>query len=207
MSRAIDQEPESGRPPLSRRVALAAPLALFVLLAGLLNFWLNKIQSGDNPSDLPSALIGKAAPEFALDAVPGLQSNGKPTPGFSNKNLADGRVSVVNVWASWCGPCKYEHPLLAPFKERSGVRLFGINYKDTPEAAQRLMGKGGNPFDAVGGDVSGRVAIDWGVYAVPETFVVDGTGKIVFKLIGPITEENIDSKLMPAINKARMAKG
>jgi cytochrome c biogenesis protein CcmG, thiol:disulfide interchange protein DsbE len=207
MSSATGQQPDADRPPFARRAALAAPLVLFALLAGLFYLWLNKIQSGDNPSDLPSALIGKAVPEFSLEPVAGLQSDGKLTPGFSSKELASGQVTVVNVWSSWCGPCKYEHPLLAPFKARSGVRLFGLNYKDTPEAAQRLLGKSGNPFDAVGADVSGRVAIDWGVYAVPETFVVDGQGKIVFKLIGPITEDNIDSKLMPAINKARSSTG
>lgn len=207
MSSAADQDPDSGRPPLTRRAALAIPLALFVLLSVLFFVWLNRIQSGDNPSDLPSALIGKQAPEFALEGVPGLRGDGRPTPGFTSRDLAGGQVTVVNVWSSWCGPCKFEHPLLAPFKARAGVRLFGVNYKDDPEAARRMMDKGGNPFDAVGADVNGRVAIDWGVYAVPETFVVDGTGRIVFKLIGPITADNIESKLMPAIAKARAVGG
>jgi cytochrome c biogenesis protein CcmG/thiol:disulfide interchange protein DsbE len=206
MTSSTEQEPEFSHPPFSRRAALAIPLALFALVAGLLGVWLSKVRSGDDPSNVPSALIGKQAPQFTLEAVPGLQSNGRPTPGFSSKDLADGKVTVVNVWASWCGPCKYEHPLLAPFKERSGVRLYGLNYKDKPEAAVRMLTRGGNPFDAVGADASGRVGIDWGLTGVPETFVVDGSGKIVFKLIGPITNDNIESKLMPAINKARSAK-
>lgn len=202
MTSAADQEPESQRPSTARRLALAAPLLLFALLVVLFQFGLS---TSDYRTELPSALINKPVPEFDLPPVPGMEKDGKPSRGFTSKDLADGHVTLVNVWASWCGPCKYEHPLLAPLKARAGVRLYGVNYKDKPEAAVRMLSKGGNPFDAVGADESGRVSIEWGVTGVPETFVIDGAGRIVSKLSGPITEENIESRLMPAINKARAA--
>jgi cytochrome c biogenesis protein CcmG/thiol:disulfide interchange protein DsbE len=115
-------------------------------------------------------------------------------------------VSLVNVWASWCVPCHDEAPLLMKLAEDKRIRVLGINYKDQPENARRFIGRYGNPFAAVGGDANGRASIDWGVYGVPETFVIDREGRIAYKLVGPITETNIETALKPAIEKA-LAQG
>ena len=108
----------------------------------------------------------------------------------------------MNFWASWCVPCVQEHPLLVALKERTGVRLYGVNYKDQAAAARRFLGRYGNPFTAVGVDGDGRAAIEWGVYGMPETFVVDGKGRIVYKHVGPITPETLETKIIPAIRAA-----
>nr|WP_205800044.1 DsbE family thiol:disulfide interchange protein [Microvirga terricola] len=162
------------------------PVAVFVGLAALFVFRLG----GGDPSRIPSALIGKPAPAFALPALEGLTADGKPVPGFSNEDLK-GRVTVVNVWASWCAPCRQEHPLLVELAKDPSVRLVGINQKDNPDNARRFLGALGNPFAAVGTDSNGRVSIDWGVYGVPETFIVGPDGVIRHKHIGPLTPETL----------------
>lgn len=175
------------------------PLAVFAGLTGLFFFGL---QTGD-PSRLPSALIGKPAPEFSLPPLEGLNTNGQPVPGFSRADLTKGKVSIVNVWASWCIPCRAEHPFLVQIGKQSGAPLYGLNYKDPPEAARRFLGHYGNPFTGVGVDSSGRTSIDWGVYGVPETFIISGDGRILHKHVGPIDAAIIDKTLMPVIEKAR----
>ncbi len=173
------------------------PLTVFLVLAAL--FYM-RLTSGDDPRAIPSALIDKPAPEFDLPALAGLTNAGAPVSGFSRADLSTG-LSLVNVWASWCGPCRQEHPILMRLAEDKRIRLFGINYKDDNENARRFLGTLGNPYDAVGVDAKGRVGIDWGVYGVPETFVVkDGT--ILFKFIGPLTEQSLKSKLLPELDKA-----
>jgi len=112
---------------------------------------------------------------------------------------------LLDFWASWCGPCIQEHPQLVALKQQYGLRLLGINYKDEPEAARRFLARHGNPFDAIGADTSGRVSIDWGVYGVPETYVVDGRGRIAFKFVGPISAAAIRDEILPAIAKAKTA--
>lgn len=192
----------SPAPPRARRSwRPLVPLALFAALAGL--FYL-ALQSGD-PSRLPSALLGKPVPDFALPPLDGLRRDGAPVPGFSSADLAQGKVSIVNVWASWCIPCHQEHPFLTALAEHSRAPLYGINYKDGAEAARRFLGRYGNPFTAVGVDDSGRTAINWGVYGVPETFIVDGDGRIVHKHVGPIDDRALTETLLPAIDKARQA--
>jgi cytochrome c biogenesis protein CcmG/thiol:disulfide interchange protein DsbE len=178
---------------------MAVPLALFFGLAGL---FYRSLYSGD-PSRVPSALIGKEVPQFALPPLAGLLAESKPVPGFTNEDLAQGHPSIVNVWAAWCVPCHAEHPYLTLLARKSGVALYGINYKDDTDSARRFLGRYGNPFKAVGVDASGRTAINWGVYGVPETFVVDGKGRIVYKQVGPIDESAIDEKLLPALERAR----
>jgi cytochrome c biogenesis protein CcmG/thiol:disulfide interchange protein DsbE len=175
------------------------PVAIFAIVAG---FFALALRSGD-PSLLPSTLVGKPVPQTVFPPVEGLESGGKPQPGFSSSDLAKGRVSVVNYWASWCEPCVDEHPLLEQLKETSGVDIYGVNYKDQASAARRFIGRFGNPFIAVGTDADGRAAIDWGVYGTPETFVVDGKGIIVYKHVGPISDDSLTTKLLPAIQKAR----
>ena len=181
-----------------RPSGLAIPLLIFAALTGL---FLVALFAGD-PSRLPSALIGKPVPQFTLPPVEGLRDGAEPVPGFSDKDLARGRVSLVNVWASWCAPCHVEHPFLVELVERGGFDLYGLNYKDKAVGARRFLGRYGNPFKAVGQDSSGRTAIDWGVYGVPETFVVDGSGKIVYKHVGPIDAQIIEERLLPAIAAA-----
>lgn len=185
------------------RVVLIVPLVLMVALLGLMFVGL---QSGD-PSRLPSVLIGKPVPEFKLAGIANLQNgSGSSVPGFSSADLKQGKVSLVNVWGSWCAPCLAEHPqLLALAKE--GVPLYGINYKgDTPEGAKRYLARHGNPFLAVGADETGMVAIDFGVYGVPETFVIDGSGRIILRYPGALTPEVIADTIKPAMARAQKAE-
>ncbi len=132
-------------------------------------------------------------------------TDGKPIPGLNGADFKD-NVTLVNVWASWCVPCHDEVPQLEELAKDKRIRLVGINYKDQPDNARRFIGRYGNPFAAVGADPNGRAAIEWGVYGVPETFVVGRDGRIAYKLVGPITEQNLKAVLMPAIEKALAAK-
>jgi cytochrome c biogenesis protein CcmG, thiol:disulfide interchange protein DsbE len=170
--------------PVRSRLLYLLPVLVFAALAIL---FLVRIYAGD-PSKVPSVLIGRPAPLFTLPPLEDLQANGQPVPGLSRRDL-DGKVTVVNVWASWCAPCRQEHPLLMELARDPAIRVVGINYKDNPENARRFLGALGNPFSAVGADPSGRAAIDWGVYGVPETFVVGPDGTILHKHIGPLTPD------------------
>ena len=178
-----------------------APLLIFGALVALFAF---ALQTGD-PSKLPSALIGKTAPATQFAPIEGLTEADKPVPGFASAELANGKPSVVNFWASWCVPCADEQPLLVELQRRTGVALYGVNYKDDAASARRFLGRYGNPFTAVGTDDKGRAAIEWGVYGMPETFVLNGKGEIVFKHVGPVTPQSMEQKLMPAIARAQAA--
>jgi cytochrome c biogenesis protein CcmG/thiol:disulfide interchange protein DsbE len=180
-----------------RNLLILLPLLLFLALAGLFFF---RLGIGD-PSRIPSVLIGREAPATNLPALDGLAYNGAPAPGLTNETFK-GKVSVVNVWASWCVPCHDEVPFLAKLGEDKRIQLVGINYKDQADNARRFLNRYGNPFAAVGADAAGRASIDWGVYGVPETFVVGRDGRIAYKLIGPITAENLANVLEPEIAKA-----
>ncbi len=203
-----DKLPVASAPPETaeaRRFSVMAllPVALFGLLA--LGFLYSLLRS--NPENLPSVLIGKPAPRFALPAIPGVDRNGAAVPGFATSDLGGGKVSIVNVWASWCIPCRDEQPLLGTVASRLNVPLYGINQKDAAADAAQFLRKLGNPFEKIGADVNGRASIDWGVYGVPETYVVDGAGKIAYKYIGPLTIEAIESELRPAVERAKKAGG
>jgi cytochrome c biogenesis protein CcmG, thiol:disulfide interchange protein DsbE len=190
----IDQSDAS---PPRRPWLMALPLVAFAALAAL--FWFG-LQAGD-PSRIPSALIGRPAPQTALPALDGLVANGSQVPGLDPK-MFKGKVSLVNVWASWCVPCHDEAPLLTQLGQDKRLQLVGINYKDSPDNARRFLGRYGNPFGIVGVDGNGRAAIEWGVYGVPETFIVGRDGTILYKLVGPVTPENIDTVLKTEIDKA-----
>ena len=191
---------ETSTPPERKsRGWVMAPLLIFVAIAALFAFALT---SGD-PSKLPSALIGRPVPQTEFPPLEGLLSNGAPVPGFHAADLAKGKVSVVNFWASWCVPCIEEHPLLIELRKRSGVDIYGVNHKDQAEAGRRFLARYGNPFTAVGTDRTGRNAIEWGVYGMPETFVINGEGKIAYKHVGPISPDSLEKTLLPAIEKAR----
>ncbi|HUR43404.1 MAG TPA: DsbE family thiol:disulfide interchange protein, partial [Aestuariivirga sp.] len=151
-----------------------------------------------NPSEIPSALIGKPVPEMTLPAIEGMD-----VPAFDMASLKSGTVTIINVWASWCVPCRSEHPLLQELAKRSDIRLVGIDYKDEPENARRFLGTLGQPFAAMVADREGRAAVDWGVYGVPESFVVDGAGLIRYKWIGAITPEGLSGTLGREIEKAK----
>jgi cytochrome c biogenesis protein CcmG, thiol:disulfide interchange protein DsbE len=177
-----------------RRLWLLLPLVGFVALAILFTVRLN---AGD-PSRVPSALLNKPVPEFSL---PPIEEGAEA--GLSSADLSKG-VHLVNVWASWCVPCRLEHPILIELSADKRFDLVGINYKDVPENAQRFLGALGNPFAKVGADREGKTGIDWGVYGVPETFVVKD-GIILHKFIGPLSEEGLKTDLMPALKKALAA--
>lgn len=175
-----------------RRLLLAlVPLILFGALVALFVVGLR----GD-PQRLPSALIGRPAPEFRLAPLDGVER-----PGFATADL-QGQVTLVNVFASWCIPCHDEHPFLMELARDSRIRLAGINQKDQPENARRFLGRNGNPYHRIGVDPSGRTVIDWGVYGVPETFIVGRDGRILFKHVGPINEVNLARVIRPAIEQA-----
>ena len=179
------------------RLVLLLPLILFLALAAL--FFI-RLGSGD-PSRIPSALIGRPAPMTSLPPVPGLERDGKPLPGLDPVQF-QGNVSLVNVWASWCVPCHNEVPFLQQLAQDHRIRLVGINYKDQPDNARRFLNRYGNPFAASGADESGRAAIEWGVYGVPETFIVGRDGRIAYKLVGPITPDNFERVVLPELHKA-----
>lgn len=186
-------------PPHRRRLRLSLflPLAFFLALAMV---FLARLLSGGDPSAIPSALVGKPVPEFALPSLEGLRRDGAPVPGLASADL-QGMVSVVNVFASWCGPCRQEHPLLEELARDPRIRMLGINYKDVPGNALSFLDDLGNPYQAVGVDTRGRTAIDWGVYGVPETFLVDRDGIIREKFVGPLTPQSVAEVLMPAIEE------
>jgi cytochrome c biogenesis protein CcmG, thiol:disulfide interchange protein DsbE len=188
--------PGNPAPARARRWIVLLPLVVFVLLAALFLF---RLGSGD-PSKLPSALIGRPVPDTPLPAVEGLVRDGVPVPGITQADFK-GAVSLVNVWASWCVPCHDEAPLLTKLAEDKRIRILGINYKDQPENARRFIGRYGNPFAAVGADANGRASIDWGVYGVPETFLIDRDGRIADKRRGPVTEEWLAQNLTPLLNE------
>ncbi len=200
MTAVGNDKPSPVTAPRRRRVVVLLPLAIFLGLAALFLFRLN---AGD-PSLIPSALIGRPAPQTNLPPVAGLERDGAPVPGLDPASF-DGAVTLVNVWASWCVPCHDEAPLLLQLAKDSRLRLVGINYKDDADNARRFLGRYGDPFAAAGADQNGRAAIEWGVYGVPETFIVGRDGRIAYKLVGPITEENLDSVLKPQIDKALAA--
>lgn len=180
-----------------RRMIVFIPLITFLALAAL---FVLRLGAGD-PSRIPSALIGHPAPRTDLPPLAGLEREGKPVPGLDGADFK-GQVTVLNVWASWCVPCRDEAPLLMTLAADRRVRVVGINYKDQPDNARRFLGRYGNPFAANGTDDNGRAAIEWGVYGVPETFVIGRDGRIAYKLIGPITPDNLDTALKPAIEQA-----
>ena len=176
-----------------RKLLFAVPL---LALIGLVTVFALSIDR--DPDLVRSVLIDKPAPTFALAPVEGLD-----VPGFDTAALK-GEVTLVNVFASWCIPCRDEHPLLQAVKAETGVRLFGINHSDAPENARAFLAELGNPYDAIGADRDRRVSIDWGVYGVPETFLVDASGTIVFKHVGPLTPQAIETQLLPALERARL---
>ena len=173
------------------------PVAVFLVLAAIFYRGLS-----GNPADVPSVLINKPVPAFTLAPIEGLD-----LPGLAAADLAKGTVTLVNVWASWCVPCRDEHPLLMELSRREDLKVVGINYKDDPENARRFLMTLGIPYAQVGADPNGRAAVDWGVYGVPESFLVDGKGTIRLKWIGPLSQEALTTRIIPKIEELRRAGG
>lgn len=195
----IAEKPERPEPPPRKTRVVLLPILIFAAVAALFGYAL----TNSNPTKLPSALIGKPAPSTDLAALPGLDSGGRQVPGIMAAELARGEVTVVNFWASWCVPCVQEHPMLGELKKRTGVRLVGVNHKDPEPGGLKFLARYGNPFDAVGVDGNGRASIEWGVYGMPETFVVDRQGRIAYKHVGPLTPETLTRLVIPAIEAAK----
>jgi cytochrome c biogenesis protein CcmG/thiol:disulfide interchange protein DsbE len=170
-----------------RRALFVFPLLIFAAIAVFLAVGLTR-----NPREVPSPLVGKAVPEFALPPVKGR------TLALASTDLKD-EVSLVNVFASWCVACREEHPVFMQLQREGFVPIHGLNYKDPPGDAAQWLDRLGDPYTRTGADLDGRVAIDWGVYGVPETFVIDRHGRIAYKHIGPITPEVLETKLRPLI--------
>ncbi len=174
------------------RLSFIVPAGAFVVLAAVFGFYLYQIgPGGKDISDIPSALIDKPVPEFRLPPIEGRDD------GFSSADLV-GTVSLVNVFASWCFPCRVEHPILMRLAGE-GVPIYGINIRDEPEDARRFLDQLGNPYHRIGADRTGRVSIDWGVYGYPETFIVDRAGRIRYKHIGPIMPRDLDETIRPIL--------
>lgn len=188
--------PDTGEKTVTERGSWLYLLPVFVFGA-LAVLFLVSLYSGD-PSALPSALLNKQAPEFQLNGFPGAG------PGVSGENLR-GEVTAINFWATWCTACPQEHPYLTQMKQLSGVRLYGVANKDQAAKVKVFLQRHGNPYDGVGDDANGRVSIDWGVAKFPETFIVDASGRIVYKQAGPIDEDALTLKILPAIDRARKA--
>lgn len=184
--------PKAGGAAVRSRWGALLPIAVFLALVVALAVGLTL-----NPREVPSPLIGKPVPAFDLPPVKGR------TLGLSSADLGKGEVSLVNVFASWCVACREEHPVLMDLKARGLVPIHGLNYKDQPDDAARWLAEWGDPYTRTGADVDGRVGIDWGVYGVPETFVIGPDGRIAYKHIGPITPEFVSEKLIPMIERLR----
>ncbi|MGI9419208.1 MAG: DsbE family thiol:disulfide interchange protein [Geminicoccaceae bacterium] len=176
-----------------RRIGYLLPIIVFLIIGAGLGIGLTR-----DPSTLPSALIDKPVPSFDL---PPLDAGGIDKPGLASGDLA-GKVQLVNVFASWCGPCRVEHPVLMKLA-RDGVPVQALNYKDNPEDAARFLNELGDPYERIGVDRNGRTGIEWGVYGVPETFVIDAEGKIRHKHVGPISTAKQVEELMAVIEDLR----
>lgn len=179
-------------PPARRRWLLyGIPLVVFLLVGVFLGIGLTR-----DPSTLPSALVGKPAPDFTLPPL-----DGRDAHGLSRADLG-GKPMLVNVFASWCVPCRIEHPIISRLAEQ-GVVVQGINYKDRPEDAKAWLGQLGDPFQHLGADRDGRVAIDWGVYGVPETYVLDKQGRIAYRQVGPMQPQDVERTILPLLEKLK----
>ena len=193
---AAEDTPQEATPqetkPRRRLLFILVPAAFGVLAAVLA--W--QLETG-TPDKIPSALIAKSIPRFDLPPLPGWDA------GLASADIEKGGVSLVNVFASWCGPCRIEHPLLMDIAAQDMLPIWGLNYKDQPKDATRWLNQLGDPYTQIGSDLSGRVGIDWGVYGVPETFVIDAEGRIVYKHIGVLTRKDWDEKILPLIEKLR----
>ena len=173
-----------------RNLLMLAPPVIFIALAATFYVGMQR----ENPNDLPSVMVGQPAPGVNLTPLPG------KVP-FTEAAFADGEVKLVNYWASWCAPCRVQHPNLQALSD-AGVPIYGINYKDAADKALAFLAELGDPYTAVAQDDMGRVALDWGVYGVPETYVLDGNGTVLLRLAGPLTLRTFEGQVRPVLEEA-----
>lgn len=197
MTGSGESQPAAAPKGRGRYLIAALPLVVFGALAGV---FLTQLQSGRDVSEIPSALIGTKAPALELAALEGSERPALTTAAIT------GKLTLVNVFASWCVPCRQEHPILLELSKDTRVNVVGINYKDRNDNALRFLGELGNPFSAIGVDPNGKAAIDWGVYGIPESYLVGPDGTILYKKVGPFDADSFQTELMPAIEKA-LGKG
>lgn len=195
-------EPDNARTGKLRIVFAVLPLVIFAGLAAM--FW-SQLDSGRDISEIPSALIGTKAPSLDMPPLEGATFKGAAMPALTDAAIK-GKLTLVNVWASWCVPCRDENPIILELAKDSRLTVVGINYKDQTDNALRFLGELGNPFSAVGVDPRGKAAIDWGVYGIPESYLVDASGTIVYKRVGPFDDRSLKDGLFPAIEKAVAGK-
>src|SRR5690606_11545456 len=176
-----------------KRLLFILPLVIFAVGAAFLYWGLNPER---DPSAIPSVLIDEAAPEFSLDSI-----RGSDLPGLSSADLGGGEVALVNVFASWCLPCRAEHPIFMGLAEGDRVRIYGLNYKDAPEDDLAWLEELGNPYGAIGADEEGRTGIEWGISGVPETFIVDQEGTIRYRHVGPIHPVDLEKRILPILER------
>lgn len=188
---SVDQAPQ----PVKRKVSLLAfaPLLVVLALGGVFGY---QLVFGDPTHEIPSALIGQAVPEVSLSPV-----EDGDVPGFGPDDF-QGQVTLLNVFASWCAPCRQEHPMLMVLSEDDRFQIIGINQKDQPQDARRFLSTLGNPYDRIGADPDGRASIEWGVYGVPETFIIGADGVVLHKHIGVFDERHVRETFMPIIEEA-----
>lgn len=188
---------QGARRGIGRYLVAIIPLAIFAVFAGTAGKMLyDQEVNGKNVSDLPSALIGTKAPALAMAGL-----DGSNTPALTSEAIA-GKLTLVNVFASWCVPCRQEHPILKDLSKDPRLTVVGINYKDKNDNALRFLGELGNPYAAIGVDPNGKAAIDWGVYGIPESYLVASDGTILYKKVGPFDPQSLETGLYPAIEKA-----
>ncbi|MBX9470139.1 MAG: DsbE family thiol:disulfide interchange protein [Rhizobium sp.] len=192
MTQQTESEAATGK---GRRRYLIAALPL-LLFAGLAAIFMTQLQSGRDVSEIPSALLGTKAPTLQLEGL-----DGSERPALTTTAIT-GKLTLVNIFASWCVPCRQEHPMLLELSKDPRVNVVGINYKDRNDNALRFLGELGNPYSAIGVDPNGKAAIDWGVYGIPESYLVSPDGTILYKKVGPFDPESFETQLMPAIEKA-----
>ena len=185
--------------PKSRIWTSILPLFVFLSIAGASYSLLST--EGRDVSALPSALLDKPAPNLGVPELKGLSAAGQQIPGMTQDMFKD-KISIVNVFASWCVPCRQEHPQIVALGNDERLQMVGINHKDGNKNALGFLLELGNPYDVVGVDRSGRASIEWGVYGIPETFIVNHEGKIIFKHVGPISPRDLQQRLMPIIEDA-----
>ncbi len=179
---------------MAKRLLFLLPVLIFLVVAG---YFLWGLGPERDPKNIPTVMIDKPTPTFDLAAVPGLDA-----PGLATADLAQGQVVMVNFFASWCVPCRAEHPFLTALTEETGVPLYGINHRDKPEDAAAWLAELGNPYTRIGAD-PGRAAVEWGVTGVPETFIVDGQGRIRYHHRGPLVPDVIDKQVRPLLEELR----
>ena len=193
----METRAQAATTPRKTNPVVFIPVIAFLALAALFAFMM--MQPGRDVSVVPSALIGKRAPDTPLPAIPGLTTaNGAAMPAFAPAGFA-GKPVLVNIWASWCGPCREEHHLLMEIAAHGDIEIAGLNYKDKTANAVGFLAELGNPYSQAGADSSGRSAIEWGVYGVPESFIVAADGTIAYKHVGPLTREVVDTEILPRL--------